>query len=190
LGNSTSALPTNSPLKRLFSAVLASLLLKEELGHLGRIGCTLCLLGSLIVVLHAPDDKPISTVDEILNFAVQPGKYLPIVIDQMNSLITTPSPGFLLYCFTVLVFTLSMIYYVAPRHGKKNPLVYISICSLVGSISVMAIKGFGVAVKLTIAGDNQFTHPSTYVFGIVVAVCIVVQMNYFNKALDTFSTNV
>jgi hypothetical protein len=54
----------------------------------------------------------------------------------------------------------------------------------------MAIKGFGVAVKLTFAGNNQFTHPSTYVFGITTALCIVVQLNYFNKALDTFSTNV
>ncbi|TFY59110.1 hypothetical protein EVJ58_g5988 [Rhodofomes roseus] len=54
----------------------------------------------------------------------------------------------------------------------------------------MAIKGFGVAVKLTFAGNNQFTHVSTYVFGITVAGCILVQMNYFNKALDTFSTNV
>lgn len=54
----------------------------------------------------------------------------------------------------------------------------------------MAIKGFGVAVKLTFGGKNQFSHPSTYVFGIIVALCILVQMNYFNKALDTFSTNV
>lgn len=54
----------------------------------------------------------------------------------------------------------------------------------------MAIKGFGVAVKLTFGGNNQFTHPSTYAFGIVVASCIIVQMNFFNKALDTFSTNV
>jgi len=54
----------------------------------------------------------------------------------------------------------------------------------------MAIKGFGVAIKLTIGGNNQLTHPSTYVFGIVVALCILVQMTYFNKALDTFSTNV
>lgn len=57
-------------------------------------------------------------------------------------------------------------------------------------MSVMAIKGFGVALKLTLAGNNQLTHPSTYVFGIVVVVCIVVQMNYFNKALAIFSTNV
>lgn len=55
------------------SAVLASFLLGEELGHLGRVGCTLCLLGSLIIVLHAPEDKPINTVDEILHFAIQPG---------------------------------------------------------------------------------------------------------------------
>lgn len=96
----------------------------------------------------------------------------------------------MLYCLTVLVFSLVMIYKVSPRYGKKNPVVYISICSLVGSVSVMAIKGFGIAVKLTFAGNNQFTHPSTYVFAIVVAVCIMVQMNYFNKALDTFSTNV
>lgn len=83
-----------------------------------------------------------------------------------------------------------MIYIVVPRYGRSNPIVYISICSVVGSVSVMAIKGFGVAVKLTFAGNNQFTHPSTYVFMIVVTLSILVQMNYFNKALDTFSTNV
>jgi hypothetical protein len=95
-----------------------------------------------------------------------------------------------MYCFAVLVFSVAMIYSVVPRYGKTNPIVYISICSLVGSVSIMAIKGFGVALKLTLGGSNQFSHPSTYVFGIVVVVCILVQMNYFNKALDTFSTNV
>ena len=98
--------------------------------------------------------------------------------------------GFLFYCFVVLVFSLVMIYSVVPKYGRSNPLVYISICSLVGSVSVMAIKGLGVAVKLTFAGNNQFGRPATYVFGLLVAGCIVVQMNYFNKALDTFSTNV
>lgn len=83
-----------------------------------------------------------------------------------------------------------MIYQVAPKHGTKNPIVYLTICSLVGSISVMAIKAFGIALKLTLAGNNQLTHASTYIFGIVVVFCIMIQMNYFNKALDTFSTNV
>ena len=57
------------------SAILASFLLHEELGHLGRVGCSLCLLGSLIIVLHAPPDREVNTVDEILNFATQPGVY-------------------------------------------------------------------------------------------------------------------
>ncbi|CAE6434097.1 unnamed protein product [Rhizoctonia solani] len=154
----------------LIGAILASILLHEELGHIGRVGCALCLLGSVIIVLHAPEDKEIQTVDEILQYALQ--------------------PGFLLYVLLVTVWTLFAIYRLVPTYGKKTPLVYISICSLVGSVSVMAIKGFGVAIKLTVAGNNQLTHPSTWVFGIVVASCIAVQMNYFNKALDTFSTNV
>ena len=83
-----------------------------------------------------------------------------------------------------------MIYRIAPKHGKNNPLVYISICSTVGSVSVMSMKAFGIALKLTIAdGNNQFTHPSTYAFAIVVIVCVLTQMNYFNKALSQFSTS-
>ena len=55
------------------SAILASIFLKEELGHLGRIGCTLCLIGSLIIILHAPESNDVQTVDEILQYAIQPG---------------------------------------------------------------------------------------------------------------------
>lgn len=95
-----------------------------------------------------------------------------------------------MYCIMVLCVSLFMIFKVVPAYGTKNPFVYISICSLVGSVSVMAIKAFGIALKLTFAGNNQFTHPSTYAFALIVAICIVVQMNYFNKALEQFSTNV
>lgn len=54
----------------------------------------------------------------------------------------------------------------------------------------MAAKAFGIALKLTSNGNNQFTHASTYVFIIVMIVCILTQMNYFNKALNTFSQSV
>lgn len=82
-----------------------------------------------------------------------------------------------------------MIYRIAPKYGKKNPLIYISICSTVGSVSVMSVKAFGIALKLTFAGENQFTYPSTYAFMIVTVVCILTQMNYFNKALSQFPTS-
>lgn len=98
--------------------------------------------------------------------------------------------GFMSYCAIVVIVSLFMIYVMVPKYGKRNPFIYVSICSLVGSVSVMSIKAFGIALKLTFAGNNQFSHPSTYAFGIVVAVCIITQMNYFNKALEQFSTNV
>jgi hypothetical protein len=67
----------------LVRAVLASVFLGEELGHLGRVGCTLCLLGSLIIVLHAPEDKEVKTVDEILALAAQPGAHSSLSLNSM-----------------------------------------------------------------------------------------------------------
>jgi len=60
----------------LVGAVLGSYFLKEELGVLGKLGCAICLVGSVIIVLHAPPDKDITTIDEILNYAIQPGRSL------------------------------------------------------------------------------------------------------------------
>ncbi|GAA5939189.1 uncharacterized protein JCM15063_004446 [Sporobolomyces koalae] len=154
----------------LIGAVLAAFFLGERLGPIGISGCSLCLVGSLIIVLHAPEDKEIATVDEILDYALQ--------------------PGFMFYCLVVLCYSLYAIYRIAPKHGTSNPLVYISICSLVGSVSVMAVKGFGVALKLTFAGNNQLWRAGTWIFAVTVVGCIAVQMNYFNKALDLFPTTV
>ncbi|KAI7856547.1 magnesium transporter [Circinella umbellata] len=154
----------------ILGAIFASIFLKETLGPIGKIGCLLSVVGAVLVVLHAPQDPNVDNIDELLFYALQ--------------------PGFMIYCTLVVVISLFMIYKVVPKYGKRNPFIYVSICSLVGSVSVMSIKAFGIALKLTFAGNNQFTHPSTYVFGIVVVVCIVTQMNYFNKALEQFSTNV
>ncbi|KAF1952197.1 DUF803-domain-containing protein [Byssothecium circinans] len=154
----------------LIGAVVGSHYLKEHLGTLGKIGCATCLIGSVIIVLHAPPDEEVDSVDEILNYAIQ--------------------PGFLMYCVFVAVFSLVTIYKIAPKYGRKNPLIYLSVCSTTGSVSIMAIKAFGIALKMTFEGKNQFTHPSTYVFVIMIVGCILTQMNYFNKALSQFSTNI
>ncbi|KAK3987930.1 putative magnesium transporter NIPA3 [Cladorrhinum sp. PSN332] len=154
----------------LVGALLGSYFLNEELGTLGKLGSALCLIGAVIIVLHAPPDKEIDNIDEILQYAI--------------------APGFLAYSLLVCTIAVVMIYKVAPVYGKKNPLIYLTICSTVGSISVMAVKAFGIALKLTFAGHNQFSRPSTYVFLIITVVCILTQMNYFNKALSQFPTNI
>lgn len=154
----------------IVGAILAALFLGEELGTLGKLGCVVCLLGSIIIILHAPSEKEIETVDEILQYAIQ--------------------PAFIMYILMVTIFSCFMIYRIVPKYGTKTPMIYISICSTVGSISVMAIKAFGIALKLTLNGNNQFSHLSTYLFIVVVTICIMIQINYFNKALEQFDTSI
>ena len=48
--------------------------------------------------------------------------------------------GFLLYCTTALAVILYLIFSVVPRHGNSNIFVYLAICSLIGSLSVMSVK--------------------------------------------------
>ena len=59
----------------LVGAVLGSYILNERLGPLGKIGCAIALIGSIVIVLHAPPDKDVQTVDEILEYAIKPGKH-------------------------------------------------------------------------------------------------------------------
>ncbi len=54
----------------------------------------------------------------------------------------------------------------------------------------MGCKGLGVAIKQTIAGDNQFTNWLTWFVIATIIVCITTQLNYMNKALDVFNTSV
>jgi hypothetical protein len=96
-------------------------------------------IGSVIIVLHAPSDKDVETVDEILTYAAQPGT-LPGLAPTLRMNPADLPKAFLLYLTFVFIFSLYMIYRVVPTHGTKNPMVYLSICSLVGSVSVMAIK--------------------------------------------------
>lgn len=59
----------------LNSAVLAHFILKERLHILGVLGCVLCVVGSVAIVLHAPRERSISSVKEIWHLATEPGTY-------------------------------------------------------------------------------------------------------------------
>lgn len=57
----------------LIGAVLGSYFLQETLGVLGRLGSAICLIGAVVIVLHAPPDEEIETIDQYLHYAIQPG---------------------------------------------------------------------------------------------------------------------
>lgn len=55
----------------LAGSVLGSYFLKERLGVLGKLGCAICILGSVIIASHAPPDEEIETVDQLLRYATK-----------------------------------------------------------------------------------------------------------------------
>ncbi|GMP47668.1 hypothetical protein CsSME_00015312 [Camellia sinensis var. sinensis] len=154
----------------IVSAVLAHFLLKEKLQKMGILGCVLCVVGSTVIVLHAPTEHSISSVEEIWELATQ--------------------PAFLLYAASAAAVVLVLVLYCEPRYGQTNIMVYVGICSVIGSLTVMSIKAIGIAIKLTLEGSSQVAHFQTWVFAMVALTCIITQLNYLNKALDTFNTAV
>ncbi|KAK4763079.1 hypothetical protein SAY86_008847 [Trapa natans] len=152
----------------IVSAVLAHFMLNEKLQRMGMLGCLICVVGSTIIVLHAPEEQSITSVQQIWDLAIQ--------------------PAFLLYTASVVAVSLVLILYCAPRFGQTNILVYLGICSIIGSLTVMSIKAIGIAIKLTVEGTNQLVYFQTWIFGTVAVTCIITQLNYLNMALDTFNT--
>jgi hypothetical protein len=98
--------------------------------------------------------------------------------------------GFILYALLMVGTAITFMIFLAPKYGNRTVLVYVTICSTLGSFTVMGCKGIGVAIRQTIHGDNQFTDWMTYVFLAVVFICILVQMNFLNRALDIYNTAV
>ncbi|KAL3324063.1 hypothetical protein AABB24_038308 [Solanum stoloniferum] len=144
------------------------MILGEKLHIFGMVGCVLCVVGSTTIVLHAPQERQIESVKELWDLATE--------------------PAFLLYATLVIVAVVIIIVQYAPKYGQTHIIAYVGVCSLVGSIGVMSVQALGIALKLTFSGTNQLLYPQTWVFAVVVVTCVFTQMNYLNKALDTFNT--
>lgn len=105
-----------------------------------------------------------------------------------NLIVYLVHAGFLVYGGIAIVISLILVFYCGPRWGKKNMLVYISVCSLIGSISVVFTQGLGSAIVHSITQENQFTNWFIYVVLGIVVVTLVVEIVYLNKALNLFNT--
>ncbi|XP_066336847.1 probable magnesium transporter NIPA3 [Miscanthus floridulus] len=57
----------------IISAALAHAILQEKLHTFGILGCVLCVVGSITIVLHAPQERDIDSVKEVWDLATEPG---------------------------------------------------------------------------------------------------------------------
>ncbi|EOD43372.1 hypothetical protein GTA08_BOTSDO12767 [Neofusicoccum parvum] len=124
------------------TAILSAIFLKERLSFVGKVGCFLCIVGSVIIVINAPEQSSVSTIQE------------------MKKLVVTP--GFLSYTGVVILISLFLAFWVAPRYAKKSMMVYISICT-------------------------QFNQWFLYVVLVFVIATLLTEIIYLNKALNIFN---
>ncbi|XP_051698472.1 magnesium transporter NIPA3 isoform X1 [Oryctolagus cuniculus] len=153
----------------LISAILSSYFLNEHLNIHGKIGCILSILGSTVMVIHAPQEDEVTSLHEM----------------EMK----LRDPGFISFATVVIVISLVLILIVAPKKGQTNILVYISICSLIGAFSVSSVKGLGIAIKELLERKPVHKNPLVFVLLAVLVLSVTTQINYLNKALDTFNTS-
>ncbi|XP_075400486.1 magnesium transporter NIPA3 [Tenrec ecaudatus] len=153
----------------LISAILSSYFLNEHLNIHGKIGCILSILGSTVMVIHAPQEEEVASLNEM----------------EMK----LRDPGFLTFAVIVTVISLVLILVVAPKMGQTNILVYICICSMVGAFSVSSVKGLGIAMKELLQWKPVYKHPLVFILLAVLVLSVMTQINYLNKALDTFNAS-
>lgn len=155
----------------LVNAILASALLGDVMDTIGSLGCLLCVLGTTILVLTFPESEQndISKVDQIW----------PLLTDQL----------FLSYLVLLLLVTFSIIGF-ASKYANTFVLINLTVCSTLGSLTVLSCKGVSVAVVSTLSGDNQFVSVLPFFLVFVMVACISLQLYYLNSALDRFGASV
>jgi drug/metabolite transporter (DMT)-like permease len=144
----------------VITAILSAIFLKERLSMVGKVACFLCIVGSVVIVMNAPHSSSVSDIQDMKRFFI--------------------TPGFLSYAGVVIVGSIITAVFVAPRWGNKNMLVYISICSWVGGLSVVATQGLGAGIIAWIGGKPQYKEWFLWVlFGFVI-ITLLVEIVYLN----------
>ena len=155
----------------VITTILSAIFLKERLSFVGKIGCFMCIIGSVVIVMNAPEQSAVADIQEMQHFVI--------------------SPGFLSYAGVIIVGCSFIAWWAGPRYGKKSMLVYLSICSMIGGLSVVATQGLGSAVVAQAGGKPQFNQWFLYVLLVFVVATLVTEIIFLNvSALACHSSSI
>jgi drug/metabolite transporter (DMT)-like permease len=98
-------------------AILSTIFLKERLSFVGKVGCFNCIIGSVVIAVNAPEQSSVARIQDMKKWVI--------------------APGFLSYAGVIIIASIIIALYLGPKYGKKTMMVYITICSLIGGLSVV-----------------------------------------------------
>lgn len=142
------------------TTILSAIFLKERLSFVGKVGCFNCIVGSIVIAMNAPPQSAVSTIQDMQHYVIE--------------------PGFLSYAGVIIAICTFIALWAGPRYGKKSMFVYLSICSLIGGLSVVATQGLGAAVLAQINGVSQFKEWFLYVLLVFVVITLLTEIIYLN----------
>ncbi|KAI8938893.1 hypothetical protein NX059_004751 [Plenodomus lindquistii] len=150
-------------------AILSTIFLKERLSFVGKVGCFNCIVGSVVIAVNAPEQSSVARIQDMKKWVI--------------------APGFLSYAGVIIVACAAIAFWLGPKYGKKTMMVYITICSLIGGLSVVATQGLGAAVVAQASGTygGQFKEWFLYVLLVFVVATLLTEIIYLNKALNLFN---
>ena len=144
----------------VITAILSSIFLKERLSFVGKIGCFNCIIGAVVIAANAPAQAAVTDIQDMKKMVL--------------------SPGFLVYAGIVILGCAIVAIWVAPKYGKKSMMVYLTVCSLIGGLSVICIQGIGAAILAQSRGEAQFNLWFLYIIIVFVIVTLVTEIIYLN----------
>ena len=144
----------------VITTILSAIFLKERLSFVGKIGCFQCIIGSVVIVMNAPAQSSAANIQEMRHYVA--------------------APGFLVYASIIIIGCAFVAFWVGPRYGKKSMLVYLTICSLIGGLSVVSTQGLGAAIVAQASGTPQFNQWFLYVLFVFVITTLVTEIIFLN----------
>lgn len=144
----------------VITTILSAIFLKERLSMVGKVSCFLCIVGSVVIVMNAPQESSVKNIQE------------------MQALFITP--WFLSYAGVIIAGSVATALFAGPRWGNRNMLVYISICSWIGGLSVVSTQGLGAAIIAWIGGDPQYKHWFLWVLFVFVIGTLLTEIIFLN----------
>ncbi|KAG8460510.1 hypothetical protein KFE25_013160 [Diacronema lutheri] len=148
------------------NAFIAAIVLREGLRALDVCGCLLVVAGSVIIAMTA------SMHQEYLD---------PALFMEYAS-----APPFLAY-FAALLLAIAIVFAFRERYGRRHVTYYVTLCSLIGSVTVMAAKGLSSFFNSwAYGGSLPLVHPMAYALAAVLGVTAVLQVKFLNLAMQHF----
>jgi len=152
------------------NSAISSLLGLEAFRFQDIVGTALVVCGGCVLVLFAPAGEA--------NFSLQ----------ELESYLL--GGVFLVYFGLVLSVYIMLHLYRIHSSNRSGPVIDLVMTAIIGSITVLATKGFSTSLRRTIQGrENAFSSPLTYAMFVVILVTAAIQVRDINRALMRYGTS-